>query len=80
MQSGEDLLGESAGDSGYPCEIVDACRLDAPEAAEVRQKRLALLDAHACDFFERGPGSRLGSPRAVALTREAMRRVADLLQ
>src|SRR6516164_2342516 len=69
-QSGEDLLGERAGDSRYPREIVDACRLNALEAAEVREKRLPLLDAHTCDLLERGPGSRLGAPRAVPLNRE----------
>ena len=65
---------------GHAREVVDARRLHALQAAEMREQRLALLRADAGDLLQRRRRARLAAPRAVALDREAVRLVADLLQ
>ena len=75
-----DALRERARDARRAREIVDARRLHAAQAAEMREQRLPLLAADAGDLLQRRRRARLRAPRAMTLDREAMRLVANLLQ
>ncbi len=75
------ILSASARDNpGHAREIVDARRFDALQAAEMREQRLALARADPSDLLQLRRRPRLRAPRAMALDREAVRFVADLLQ
>src|SRR5207248_2609810 len=80
MQLRENALGERSADARHAREIVDAGRLHAAQAAEMREQRAAPRCADAADVLQRRGCARLASPRTVALDRKTMRLVADLLQ
>src|SRR5206468_8424720 len=76
----EDSLRERTADSGHMRKIVDACRLYALQAAEMREQRMAALGPDAADLLQRRGRSRLAAPGAMALDGEAVRLVANPLQ
>src|SRR5580765_2877063 len=80
MERAVDALGERAADSRHARQVVHARRLQAAQAAEVREQRLALARADAGDVLERRRGARLRPPGAMTLDGEAVRFVADLLK
>ena len=49
----EDSLRERTADSGHVRKIVDACRLHALQAAEMREQRMAALGPDAADLLQR---------------------------
>ena len=76
----EDALGQRAATSRARARGRRRGRLHALEPAEMREQRLPLARADAVDFLQRRRRPRLGAARTVALDREAVRLVADLLQ
>src|SRR6185437_1206928 len=80
MQLRMNAFGQRVRDAGHARKIFDACRLHRFQSAEMREERLPALRADAADLLQRRRIARLGAPRAMALDREAMCLVANLLQ
>ena len=80
MELPVDALGQRPADSGNSRQVVDAGVLHAPESAEMREQRTPPGRADAGDHLQGRRRARLAAPRAMALDREPMRFVANLLQ
>src|SRR5439155_26562398 len=80
MQRREYPLRQRSTDPRHAGEIVDARGMHAANAAELREQRLALFRTDAFDFLQCGCGPCLSATRTMALDRESMRFIADLVQ
>src|ERR1700687_3489019 len=80
MQLGEDALRQFPADAGHALQVVHAGGLDALESAEGREQGLTALGSDAADLLQHGGRARLAASRSMALDREPVRLVADLLQ
>src|SRR5437763_10374514 len=80
MQQAVDPLGQRAADAGNARQIVDARRLYTAQAAEVSEQRAPSRGADAGDILQRRRRARFTATRAMALYRETVRFVANLLQ
>src|SRR5215472_8380946 len=80
MQFREDPLGQRSTDAGHACEVLDAGGVNALQSAEMRKQRPASRGANAADLLQRRRCASLAATRSVALNREAVSFVANLLQ
>src|SRR5689334_23625354 len=80
MEFREYTLGQCPRDPRNSRDVFHTRGLHALHAAEMLEQRLAARGADAADLLQRRRRPRLAAPRAMALDREAMRFVANLLQ